>query len=111
MAEFVKVASLSELPPGSAKAVEVAGKAVALYNLDGEVYATDNTPAPGGASGGRGPGGPGHHLSLAWLPIRREDRHVSHQRGTEPRLPQGSARGGQHPGRGVGGGKSSGAPL
>jgi len=52
MAEFVKVASLSELPHGSAKAVEVAGKAVALYNLGGEVYATENTcPHRGGPLG------------------------------------------------------------
>ena len=43
MAEFVKVASLSELAPGSAKAVEVKGKAIALFNVGGAIYATDNT--------------------------------------------------------------------
>jgi len=43
MAEFVKVASLSELAPGSAKAVEVKGKAIALFNVGGTIYATDNT--------------------------------------------------------------------
>jgi 3-phenylpropionate/trans-cinnamate dioxygenase ferredoxin component len=43
LAEYVKVTSLSELPQGSAKAVEVNGKSVALYNVDGTVYATDNT--------------------------------------------------------------------
>jgi nitrite reductase/ring-hydroxylating ferredoxin subunit len=43
MAEFVKVASLSELAPGSAKAVEVKGKAIALFNVEGTIYATDNT--------------------------------------------------------------------
>ncbi len=43
MAEFVKVASLSELAPGSAKAVEVKGKAIALFNVQGAIYATDNT--------------------------------------------------------------------
>jgi nitrite reductase/ring-hydroxylating ferredoxin subunit len=42
MAEFVKVASLSELAPGSAKAVEVKGKAIALFNVEGTIYATDN---------------------------------------------------------------------
>jgi nitrite reductase (NADH) small subunit len=52
MAEFVKVASLSELPPGSAKGVEVSGKALALYNLGGSVFATDNTcPHRGGPLG------------------------------------------------------------
>jgi len=43
MADFVKVASLTELPPGSARTVEVNGKAIALFNVQGTVYATDNT--------------------------------------------------------------------
>ena len=43
MAEFVKVASLSELAPGSAKAVELKGKVIALFNVEGTIYATDNT--------------------------------------------------------------------
>jgi nitrite reductase/ring-hydroxylating ferredoxin subunit len=52
MAEFVKVATLKELPPGSAKAVEAGGKTVALYNLNGSVFATANTcPHRGGPLG------------------------------------------------------------
>ena len=43
MAEFVKVANLPELAPGSAKVVEVMGKTLALFNVDGAIYATDNT--------------------------------------------------------------------
>jgi nitrite reductase/ring-hydroxylating ferredoxin subunit len=43
MAEFVKVASVAELAPGSAKAVEVSGKTIALFNVEGAVYALDNT--------------------------------------------------------------------
>jgi len=43
MAEFVKVASLSDLAPGSAMMVEVNGKEIALFNVGGTVYATDNT--------------------------------------------------------------------
>ncbi len=43
MAEFVKVATLAELPPGSGKPVEVNGKAIALFNVGGQVYAIDNT--------------------------------------------------------------------
>ena len=54
MAEFVKVATLRELPPGSAKAVEIAGKAVALYNIDGTVFATANTCAHRGGPLGEG---------------------------------------------------------
>jgi len=43
VAEFVKVANLSDLAAGQAIAVEVNGKAIALYNVGGTVYATDNT--------------------------------------------------------------------
>jgi nitrite reductase/ring-hydroxylating ferredoxin subunit len=43
MAEFVKVASVFELAPGSAKAIEVMGKTIALFNVEGTIYATDNT--------------------------------------------------------------------
>jgi nitrite reductase (NADH) small subunit len=52
MAEFVKVAACSEVPPGTAKAVESDGKAIALYNVDGNVFATTNTcPHRGGPLG------------------------------------------------------------
>ena len=52
MAEFVKVAACSELPPGTAKAVESGGKTIALYNVDGNVFATTNTcPHRGGPLG------------------------------------------------------------
>lgn len=43
MAEFVKVANTSDLQPGSTMAVEVNGKTIALYNVAGKIYATDNT--------------------------------------------------------------------
>lgn len=43
MAEFVTVARLSELDPGIAKAVEVNGKEIAVYNVNGKIFATDNT--------------------------------------------------------------------
>ncbi len=43
MAEFVNAASLSDLAPGSCKAVEVAGKMIALFNVNGTVCALDNT--------------------------------------------------------------------
>ena len=39
MAEFARVASLAELPPGTLKGVEVNGIAVCLANADGTVYA------------------------------------------------------------------------
>jgi 3-phenylpropionate/trans-cinnamate dioxygenase ferredoxin component len=43
MSDYVKVASLSELSPGQCKTVDVNGKAVALFNVGGTVYALDNT--------------------------------------------------------------------
>lgn len=43
MSEFVKVASISELEAGSCKTVEVGGKAIALFNVEGIIYALDNT--------------------------------------------------------------------
>lgn len=43
MADFVKVADLSELAPGTSKAVEAAGKTIALFNVEGTVFALDNT--------------------------------------------------------------------
>lgn len=43
MAQFVKVATLSELAAGTGKCVEVDGKSIALFNVNGTVYATDNT--------------------------------------------------------------------
>jgi nitrite reductase (NADH) small subunit len=43
LAEFVKVAELSELKPGECKAVEMEDKAIALFNIDGTIFALDNT--------------------------------------------------------------------
>jgi NAD(P)H-dependent nitrite reductase small subunit len=43
MAQFVKVATTDELAPGAGKQVQVNGKEIALFNLDGSFYAIDNT--------------------------------------------------------------------
>ena len=42
MAKFVKVATKSELPAGSGKVVDVEGKEIALFNMDGTFCAIDN---------------------------------------------------------------------
>ena len=39
MSDFVRVASVSDLPPGGVMLVEVDGERVALVNVDGEMYA------------------------------------------------------------------------
>jgi nitrite reductase/ring-hydroxylating ferredoxin subunit len=43
MAQFVKVASTSEVTPGQCRVVEAEGKTLALSNVDGTFYAIDNT--------------------------------------------------------------------
>ena len=40
---FLTVSYLSDLKPGQCKAVEAGGKTIALFNVDGTVYALDNT--------------------------------------------------------------------
>ena|SRR5712692_1186621 len=43
MADFVKVATISEIPAGAGKLVEAGGKQIALFHIDGKLYAIDNT--------------------------------------------------------------------
>jgi len=52
MGNFVKVARVGEIPPGTGKAVEVAGHPVALFNVDGAFHAVDGLcPHQGGPLG------------------------------------------------------------
>ena len=39
--EYVAVARVADVPPGAVIRVQAAGRAIALYNLDGAFYATD----------------------------------------------------------------------
>lgn len=49
MSEFVRVADLAAFPPGSAHAFSVGRYEVALFNVDGELYALENAcPHQGG---------------------------------------------------------------
>ena len=43
MAGFVKVAKTSEIAPGQGKQVEVNGKKIALFNVEGSFYVIDDT--------------------------------------------------------------------
>lgn len=45
MAEYTKVCTLGEVSPGMAKKIEANGKTLALFNVDGKVYAIENTCA------------------------------------------------------------------
>ncbi len=42
MSPFVKVATRSELPSGAKKLVEVEGRAIAVFNVDGAYHAIDD---------------------------------------------------------------------
>jgi nitrite reductase/ring-hydroxylating ferredoxin subunit len=49
---FIEVASLDELPSGKCSPFIVADKPLALYNVDGVIYATDDVcPHAGGSLG------------------------------------------------------------
>ena len=43
MAGFVKVAKTDQIAPGRGKMVEVSGKKIALFNVEGSFYAIDDT--------------------------------------------------------------------
>ena len=43
MAESLKVAKADELSPGQARRVKVHGKRLALFNIDGNFYALEDT--------------------------------------------------------------------
>ena len=42
MVTFVRVAKVSDIPPGQGRVVVVQGRPVALFNLDGSLYALSN---------------------------------------------------------------------
>lgn len=43
MADFKKVLNKADLPAGSGKTVEIDGKSIAVFNVDGAFHAIDNT--------------------------------------------------------------------
>jgi nitrite reductase/ring-hydroxylating ferredoxin subunit len=55
MAEYFKVATTSDIAPGCGAVVEVNGRSIALFNVNGRFYALDNTCLHRG-----GPLGDGH---------------------------------------------------
>ena len=54
MSEFLKALPIAELPAGQCREALVAGKAVALFNVDGSVYALSNTCIHRGGPLGQG---------------------------------------------------------
>ena len=54
MGDFVRVASAAEIKPGQAHVVEVNGKTIAVFNVDGTFHAIDNTCVHRGGPLGEG---------------------------------------------------------
>jgi 3-phenylpropionate/trans-cinnamate dioxygenase ferredoxin subunit len=50
MPEFIEATPLDQIPPGTGTTVTIAGKDVALFNVDGTVYATNDACKHAGAS-------------------------------------------------------------
>lgn len=50
MSEFVEVAQLDQIPPGTSGFALAGQKRVALFNVDGQIYAIDDTCAHAGQS-------------------------------------------------------------
>jgi 3-phenylpropionate/trans-cinnamate dioxygenase ferredoxin component len=42
MLDFVKVANVGEVPPGGKKLLDLDGRAIALFNVEGQFYAIDD---------------------------------------------------------------------
>ena len=54
MPEFVRVAAVDDVPPGSGKVVQAGGRTLALFNVEGAFYALDNTCLHRGGPVGEG---------------------------------------------------------
>jgi nitrite reductase (NADH) small subunit len=65
MSSFVSVAKVNDVPPGQGKTVQVAGKNIALFNVDGSFYAIDETCLHRGGPLGEGEL-TGHLVTCPW---------------------------------------------
>lgn len=43
MVKYIKVANIREIPPGERKRVEINGKRVSIFNINGEFYVINDT--------------------------------------------------------------------
>ncbi len=65
MADFVKVAQTNEIDPGQARLVDVKGKKIALFNVEGQLFAIDNTCTHRGGPLAEGEVS-GHEVTCPW---------------------------------------------
>jgi 3-phenylpropionate/trans-cinnamate dioxygenase ferredoxin subunit len=54
MADFIDAVRLDEIPAGTGRTVTIADKSVALFNIDGQIYAIDDVCPHAGSSLGNG---------------------------------------------------------
>ena len=73
MADFVKVAKTNEIEPGQARLVDVQGKRIALFNVDGTFFALDNTYTHRGGPLAEGEIS-GHEVTCPWHGARFDVR-------------------------------------
>lgn len=65
MAEYVKTAKANEIKPGEARLVDVNGKSIALFNVEGQFFAIDNTCTHRGGPLAKGDIS-GHEVTCPW---------------------------------------------
>ncbi len=65
MADFVKVAKTNEIERGQARLGDVKGKSIALFNVDGQFFALDNTCTHRGGPLAEGEIS-GHEVTCPW---------------------------------------------
>jgi 3-phenylpropionate/trans-cinnamate dioxygenase ferredoxin subunit len=54
MTDYVRVATLEQVPAGKGRVVFVTGRTVALFNVEGQIYALDDSCPHAGSSLGMG---------------------------------------------------------
>lgn len=73
MAEFLKVAKTSDVPPGEVRLLDVQGKPIALFCVDGQFFAIDNTCTHRGGPLAEGELA-GHEVTCPWHGARFDVR-------------------------------------
>ncbi|MDH5427457.1 MAG: Rieske 2Fe-2S domain-containing protein [Nitrospirota bacterium] len=64
-ADFIPIAQLDDLPPGTCTSIETGEMGIALFNIDGHIYALDNTCPHAGGPLGEGII-EGEHIACPW---------------------------------------------
>lgn len=62
---FIPIANIEDLPPGTCRSIETNDWGIALFNLDGHIYALDNTCPHAGGPLGEGII-EGEHITCPW---------------------------------------------